>query len=212
MDSGNGRAITREEMLDLLDQADREGLVLQPENTKAPMFICCCCGCCCGVLTSVKRLPTPAAYFSSNFYATADAQLCQSCGSCEMRCQMNAITSPEDTAVIDRTRCVATLFLSYLPLRRAATGRRRPPEVAARRHQGALPTTLSGPLRPLGPGRNRCPRQTRPKGLSDAREGCGLETDNGATDRGQRYSGSLQLFVKPLALIGSGRAETAEGL
>ena len=64
----------------------------------------------------------------------------------------------------------------------------------------------------MGPGKNRRPRQTRPKGLSDARRNCGLEIDNGATERTQRYSGSLQLSVKPLALIGSGRSETAEGL
>ena len=74
VESGNGQEVTREQMLDLLDQADRDGLVLQPENTKAPMFVCCCCGCCCGVLRSAKRLPQPADFFSSNFYAVADAR------------------------------------------------------------------------------------------------------------------------------------------
>ncbi len=62
VDSGSGQAVTREQMLDLLDQADRDGLVLQPENTKAPMFVCCCCGCCCGVLRTAKRRPHPAEF------------------------------------------------------------------------------------------------------------------------------------------------------
>ena len=44
-DSGVGRAISRDEMLALLDKADEDGLVLEVENTKAPMFVCCCCGC-----------------------------------------------------------------------------------------------------------------------------------------------------------------------
>jgi len=104
--SGTGRSVSREEMLDLLDQADREGLVLQPENTKSPMFVCCCCGCCCGVLTMAKRFPAPAEYFSTNFYAAADADKCESCGTCELRCQMEAISSPEGKAVVERSRCI----------------------------------------------------------------------------------------------------------
>jgi ferredoxin len=101
-----GQAISRQEMLDLLDQADKEGLVLEPENTKSPMFVCCCCGCCCGVLQSAKRLPNPAEYFSTNFYAAVDADTCESCGTCEVRCQMEAISSPEGKAVVDRSRCI----------------------------------------------------------------------------------------------------------
>lgn len=116
VESGNGQAVTRERMLDLLDQADRDGLVLQPENTKAPMFVCCCCGCCCGVLRSAKRLPQPADFFSSNFYAVADAEACQSCGVCETRCQMEAIASPEGKAVVDRSRCIGcALCLTTCP-------------------------------------------------------------------------------------------------
>ncbi|MGA3077146.1 MAG: 4Fe-4S binding protein [Bryobacteraceae bacterium] len=116
VESGTGQAITREQMLDLLDQADRDGLVLQPENTKAPMFVCCCCGCCCGVLHSAKRLPQPADFFSSNFYAVADAEACESCGVCETRCQMDAITSPEGKAVVDRSRCIGcALCLTTCP-------------------------------------------------------------------------------------------------
>jgi electron transport complex protein RnfB len=115
-DSGTGRAVSREEMLNLLDQADQEGLVLQPENTKAPMFICCCCGCCCGVLTSAKRLDSPAAYFSTNFYAVADSEICESCGACEVRCQMDAISSPDGKAVVDRSRCIGcALCVSTCP-------------------------------------------------------------------------------------------------
>jgi hypothetical protein len=66
---GAARFIGQQEMLQLLDAADREGLVLQPENTKTPLFVCCCCGCCCGVLGSAKRFPRPADYFSANFRA-----------------------------------------------------------------------------------------------------------------------------------------------
>jgi ferredoxin len=131
VESGTGQAVTRAQMLDLLDQADRDGLVLQPENTKAPMFVCCCCGCCCGVLRSAKRLPQPAGFFSSNFYAVADAETCESCGVCQTRCQMEAITSPEGKAVVDRSRCIGcALCLSTCPsgaLRLAAVDQPKEP-------------------------------------------------------------------------------------
>jgi Na+-translocating ferredoxin:NAD+ oxidoreductase subunit B len=105
-ESGSGRAITRDEMLGLLDCADRDGLVLQPENTKSPMFVCCCCGCCCGVLNSARKLPVPAAVFRTNFYAVSDPDKCDACGTCEIRCQMNAIDMTEGKARVDRNRCI----------------------------------------------------------------------------------------------------------
>jgi ferredoxin len=115
-ESGTGRSATREEILGLLDRADQDGLVLQPENTKSPMFVCCCCGCCCGVLTSAKRMPSPGTYFSSNFYAAVDPDVCSSCGACQTRCQMEAISSPDGPAVVDRSRCIGcALCVSTCP-------------------------------------------------------------------------------------------------
>jgi Fe-S-cluster-containing hydrogenase component 2 len=116
INSGTGKEVTREEFLFLLDRADQDGLVLEPENTKSPMFICCCCGCCCGVLKSAKRLPALATYFSSNFYATVDPDVCSACGACETRCQMEAITSPDGKAVVERSRCIGcALCVSTCP-------------------------------------------------------------------------------------------------
>jgi ferredoxin len=116
INSGTGKEVTREEFLDLLDRADQDGLVLEPENTKSPMFVCCCCGCCCGVLKSAKRLPAPATYFTSNFYATVDPDVCSACGACETRCQMEAISSPDGKAVVERSRCIGcALCVSTCP-------------------------------------------------------------------------------------------------
>jgi Pyruvate/2-oxoacid:ferredoxin oxidoreductase delta subunit len=93
-------------MLALLDTADKEGLVLEPENTTRPLFVCCCCGCCCGVLTMAKQLPRPADYFSSSFYAAVDTDVCESCGTCETRCQMDAINTRAGAAEVDLDRCI----------------------------------------------------------------------------------------------------------
>ncbi|MFB3776791.1 MAG: ATP-binding protein [Bryobacteraceae bacterium] len=106
VEQGAARFISREEMLQLLDEADKEGLVLQPENTKSPLFVCCCCGCCCGVLGAAKLFPRPADYFSATYCATVDAGVCDSCGTCETRCQMDAISATDGPARVDDARCI----------------------------------------------------------------------------------------------------------
>jgi electron transport complex protein RnfB len=106
IDGGVGRSISKEETFELLDRAEKVGMVLQPENNQNPSFICCCCGCCCGVLTSVKRFPRPSDYFHSNFFAEVDPDLCQACETCLQRCQMDAISLVDNVARVDRDRCI----------------------------------------------------------------------------------------------------------
>jgi Fe-S-cluster-containing hydrogenase component 2 len=106
VDRGVGRFVTRDEMLARLDLADREGLVLEPQNTQDPIFVCCCCGCCCGVLTTAKKLPRPAEFFRATYRAVTDAVVCQACGTCEARCQMEAVTEHDGAPRVDDTRCI----------------------------------------------------------------------------------------------------------
>jgi electron transport complex protein RnfB len=103
---GIARPVSKEEMLAFLEQADREGLVLEPQNTVDPLFVCCCCGCCCGVLNIAKKLPKPAEFFQSDFLAEVDAEKCQICGTCATRCQMDAIASEDGPPVIAEDRCI----------------------------------------------------------------------------------------------------------
>jgi Pyruvate/2-oxoacid:ferredoxin oxidoreductase delta subunit len=103
---GAAEFVTREEMLEHLSMADREGLVLEAHNVKNPYFVCCCCGCCCGVLTAAKRLPRPADYFRTNYYAGVDAAICENCGACVPRCQMDAVTAGDGGAYVEKTRCI----------------------------------------------------------------------------------------------------------
>jgi electron transport complex protein RnfB len=103
---GVARLLTRDEMLAKLDLADREGLVLEPQNAQDPLFVCCCCGCCCGVLTTGKKLPRPAEFFQATYRAVVDADVCQACGTCEARCQMEAVMQDADAARVDDGRCI----------------------------------------------------------------------------------------------------------
>jgi Na+-translocating ferredoxin:NAD+ oxidoreductase subunit B len=104
--AGRGRAITREEALDVLRRAEKAGLVLQPANAKDALFICTCCGCCCGVLRSIKRDPKPADLVSSPFLASLTTDKCKGCGACVKRCQMDAVHMSADKAVLNIDRCI----------------------------------------------------------------------------------------------------------
>ena len=104
--SGVARELSREEMIGLLDRADAEGMVLQPQNTQDPHFICCCCGCCCGVLATAKKLPKPAEYFDTNYFADVDPELCTECETCGDRCQMDAIHYVDGVASVDGVLCI----------------------------------------------------------------------------------------------------------
>jgi len=100
------RPVSQEQMLALLERADEEGMVLQPQNSQDPGFICCCCGCCCGVLTTAKRFPRPAEYFTTNYFAEIDTDICIGCGTCSTRCQMDAFREDGTRTAVIKERCI----------------------------------------------------------------------------------------------------------
>lgn len=104
--SGDGQALTREETLALLDQAELDGMVLQPANAQDPLFVCFCCGCCCGMLQAAKLFPRPAEYLQSNYQAVVDTELCSECGTCHDRCPMEALHAASGATAVDLDRCI----------------------------------------------------------------------------------------------------------
>jgi Na+-translocating ferredoxin:NAD+ oxidoreductase subunit B len=103
-----GRAISKEEALDIIQQNQDEGLVLQPSNAQIPGAICSCCGCCCGLLHLQKFIPNPVDHWATNFFAEINSELCTGCGACEEKCQVGALKLDADKnmAAVDLTRCL----------------------------------------------------------------------------------------------------------
>ncbi len=103
-----GREITRDEAISILEQNQKQGLVLQPSNTEKAEFICSCCGCCCGMLGIQQTLPKPLDFWVSNFYAAVDRDTCEGCSACVKRCQVGAVSvsQKKQPAVVDRDRCI----------------------------------------------------------------------------------------------------------
>jgi Pyruvate/2-oxoacid:ferredoxin oxidoreductase delta subunit len=105
---GTGREITRDEAMSIIEQNQKQGLVLQPSNTEKAEFICSCCGCCCGMLDAHKKIPKPLEFWASNFHAVVDTNTCEGCGTCEQSCQVGAVSVSENKqqAVVDLNRCL----------------------------------------------------------------------------------------------------------
>ena len=101
------KAITKEESLKLLKEAEDAGLVHCTTNYQAGhTFICNCCTCCCGVLRGVDKVAEPREYIKTDFVMTVDADLCTGCETCIERCQFGALSVPEDICVVDPKRCI----------------------------------------------------------------------------------------------------------
>ena len=135
MNADIGREITRDEAFSILEQNQKDGLVLQPSNTEKAEFICSCCGCCCGMLSVHKMLPTPVDFWASNFHAIVNTEECNGCGVCEKRCQVGAVKISQKFgyAVVDLNRClgcgicIPTCSTGAITLQKKPT-ETRPPE------------------------------------------------------------------------------------
>ncbi|MGV8074929.1 MAG: DUF362 domain-containing protein [Syntrophobacteraceae bacterium] len=107
VENKQGRAISKEEALEIQDRCEELGLVSLGSNiADMGIVLCHCCGCCCMSLTSAKKLPRPVETFVSNYYAAVNSDLCTGCEVCLDRCQMEAISIVDEVAAINRDRCI----------------------------------------------------------------------------------------------------------
>jgi Na+-translocating ferredoxin:NAD+ oxidoreductase subunit B len=108
VEQGAGRAISRDEALNIARMNEDEGLVFQPSNNQKVGFICTCCGCCYGMLHMQKSLPKPVDFWATNFYAWVNTEACSGCGTCVERCQVDALTVDDrtNTSSVNPNRCI----------------------------------------------------------------------------------------------------------
>ena len=115
IENGFGRKITTEETLKILEQSEESACVLRPVNTQELAAVCSCCGCCCPSIRLLKLFPNPAEFVETAFQAEIDPDLCNACGTCLERCQMEAIVENE-VMKVDPARCIGCgLCLSTCP-------------------------------------------------------------------------------------------------
>ena len=106
VEQGMARQITKDDVLRILEDATKEGMVHTCDNLNGVLTtICNCCPCCCAFLTTMKLGFDSLA--RSSYLATVSAEDCVGCGSCEDRCPAGAVVvSDDDIAVVDESLCI----------------------------------------------------------------------------------------------------------
>jgi NAD-dependent dihydropyrimidine dehydrogenase PreA subunit len=101
------RAISKEEALEILHQAEDAGLVHTTGNyIDHNSYICNCCTCSCGILRGVAEFNHSSAVAKSDFLAVISEDLCLACGDCLPRCQFDALDLEGDLCRVDPANCV----------------------------------------------------------------------------------------------------------
>ncbi|MGB6068679.1 MAG: hypothetical protein WBG50_28045 [Desulfomonilaceae bacterium] len=103
-----GRAISREEALELVKKCDEEGLVHMTFNVQNnQMFVCNCCSCCCGVIRGMMDYNAPNIMAKSNYHASINQETCAVCGICaDERCPVKAIAEKDGVYEVQQDRCI----------------------------------------------------------------------------------------------------------
>ena len=100
--------ISHEEALAVLDEAERVGLVHTVSNVASGIgYVCNCCGCCCGLLRGINEWGIEHSVAQANYFAEIDPDTCTACGTCQERCQVDAIAERDDgVRVVRRELCI----------------------------------------------------------------------------------------------------------
>jgi formate hydrogenlyase subunit 6/NADH:ubiquinone oxidoreductase subunit I len=92
IEQGVGREVSLNELMEVMEKAEKEGLVHETFNMQdTATFVCNCCSCCCGFLKSVKELNNYNAITKSNFEPRVQQDQCILCEKCLEICPMGAI-------------------------------------------------------------------------------------------------------------------------
>jgi len=108
-EKGYGREVSQDEVLQILDETEKAGLVHMVGNAKEMgVAMCSCCACCCTQLRAITEMQIPAenAMAVSRFIASVNPDDCVACELCVKRCHFTAVAMEGSVARFDGARCV----------------------------------------------------------------------------------------------------------
>ena len=106
VDRGLSQALTKEEAMDVIRMADRNGLM----HTTMSGGICCCCSDCCYLFRSQRRAGTFGHWPAAKWIADWDGEKCVGCGLCMRRCWMGVFRKAGREILFDPAHCAGCGF------------------------------------------------------------------------------------------------------
>ena len=101
------RAISKEEAVKILRDAEDAGLIHSSTNIRQGHFyLCNCCTCCCAIMRGISQLGLENSMAKSDFYVKVDSEACTGCGTCIERCQFSAMSLVDNVSHVNQRRCV----------------------------------------------------------------------------------------------------------
>lgn len=110
IEHGFGEPISKERSLEILKEAEEDGLVHKAfhyllDPNKEEEALCNCCKCCCIVFQSYYRGVWPFHTITS-YLARVDEYKCKGCGTCIEKCPIEAISLTNGKSHVDETKCI----------------------------------------------------------------------------------------------------------
>ena len=106
IENGIGREINADEAIQIINEADKAGLVHAGANSKHLSNICNCCPCCCASMKGITlKGHDKHKYMNALFEAKIDADICVECEECLETCPVGAISRREIMRV-NRDKCL----------------------------------------------------------------------------------------------------------
>lgn len=101
IDRGFGKSISKEEAIEVLEKADKNGLV----HSVSGGAICNCCTCCCYPFNAALKYETKGLWPMTKYVAALDERKCISCGKCVDKCMFNALEIKNKKITLDQKKC-----------------------------------------------------------------------------------------------------------
>lgn len=110
---GIGEEINIRRGREILDIAEKNGLVHSIDNKEDPCFLCNCCECCCVFVQALKKLGIFTSLGKSGFIALLDLELCNQCEICLDKCIFEAISYENENIKVDEDKCFGCGLCAY---------------------------------------------------------------------------------------------------
>ena len=113
LDRGHGRRLSKTEAKELVNWADKKGLIHTADSdwqTRGLHAICNCCACDCYPFIAAEELGSKGVWPKSLYVASFDPTRCTFCGLCVNRCQFEAFYHDGSTVEVDGNTQKNVLF------------------------------------------------------------------------------------------------------